>query len=272
MTKQDQFIKKHGHNWDFMCAAIRDESYAQDMLKRNPRLLEADVNGSGETPLIYLAVEDRYEACEFLIKLGANVNALTNNGTSGFHDVVIAASLKTIKLFLDNGANPNTIGFNSQSCLSTATDNNDYQLMQLLLDYNADPNFRHTSTNDYPLGIAVRNKDTKLAQFLINAGANPNIDLSHPDSCGSTFLHNAIEQYDIDMVKLLINAGADVNQPVYHEMQITPIISALFQLDLDITTLLIKHGSDINYQLTDGHTFDSHLNMLGFTRADLDIQ
>lgn len=68
-----------------------------------------DVNSCGATPLHRAAYSGSFEACELLIKAGADVNAVDSSYRdlgSPLHKAYSIANVKIVDLLLDNGSNP----------------------------------------------------------------------------------------------------------------------------------------------------------------------
>lgn len=79
------------------------------LLESDPKLIDArDTDGS--TPLHCATWKGQIEAAEFLVKSGADVNAVNQNdhwGTTPLHAAAHANQAKIAKLLIDNGANVN---------------------------------------------------------------------------------------------------------------------------------------------------------------------
>lgn len=136
---------------------------------------------------------------------------------------------KTLKLALDNGADPDgkrTDGYPS-NLLAVAAKKNNLPMVELLLAHNADPNY--TNTISVPPIIAVSNYRVlldrlydyvvsrgqqnvaktriKIIEKLVAAGAD--IDIV---ARGYTALGDAIMLYDVELVDTLLKLGADHSQ------------------------------------------------------------
>ena len=72
------------------------------------------------------------------------------------------------------------------------------------------------------------------------------VDVHAVDDIGSTALHKAVEEENIELIQLLIEAGADVNAAT--EGNETPLYYAVIQENLDIASLLLTHGANVNIE------------------------
>ncbi|TWH43701.1 protein kinase domain-containing protein [Dulcicalothrix desertica] len=120
------------------------------------------------------------EVLNMVIKHGANVNALDNNGTTALMAAIINQEYhreEIIKTLIDKGADVNLI--------STE---------------------RETRT---PLHLAIQENNENIVKLLIKSGANVNAK----DSSGNTPIITAFnrDQFSADIIKLLLEHGADVN-------------------------------------------------------------
>ena len=186
------------------------------------------------------AVENNlFKMTQFLLKAGANVNAVNNS-------------------------------FNCITPLSFAVRENSIEIAKLLLDHGADVNIQD-SVGETSLHYAAENSFVEMTQLLLKAGANLNIQNNQgrtPLYCGfSSNFMNIIEllgsesqgdiQIDddnfysipksddtymrfIEIVKLLIVYGADVN--IHDKQNITPLKN-LVTLD-DIMMQFIEKFKD----------------------------
>lgn len=83
-----------------------------------------------------------------------------------------ARDLTGVIVFLSFGADPNQIWPNSMTPLTLAVSEDNYDIMQILLNHKADPN-KANRYRQTPLFIACNNLDEKAVGILLKAGANP---------------------------------------------------------------------------------------------------
>ncbi len=103
-----------------------------------------------------------------------------------------------------------TKGINNEEINKTliiATDNNDFEIIQFLLDNGLDINVYDESFGN-PLIFATEKKHLKMLEFLLNKGAN--INIKDPDD-NETPLMAAVKFGHEEVVVFLLMQGADIN-------------------------------------------------------------
>lgn len=98
------------------------------------------------------------------------------------------AAIELLKL----GANSNSKNLVNETPLYIATYLSDIKLINLLLEYDADVNFRETRLGTYPLYLAVRNKNIEIVKILVSHGATPCFKISD----GSTAMEMGLRNND----------------------------------------------------------------------------
>lgn len=139
-----------------------------------------DVNARGAknaTPLFWAM--QNYQGFVHLLKLGADPNAVFDDGGAIMHWAVSAEDDRLLKAALENGGNPNLI-------VSTRTKN-------MLFP------------NETPLFAATGPRTKHQAPVLLEAGANINAQLLS----GTTPILRAAGKHQYDLVYLFLEEGAD---------------------------------------------------------------
>lgn len=160
--------------------ASGDTSIVQKLLEmhRNPnadRVLSADAinfqNNLGQTPLM-LAIEAReVEVVQSLLHAGASVKACDSQNKTVLHAAVKVDSEElTLRLLragcgVDGGA-PSQYPY---SPLHLAINNNNWTLVDILLEYGADINLL-TSSNQNALHLSIRAQSEELVSFFLKKG------------------------------------------------------------------------------------------------------
>lgn len=151
-------------------------------------------------------------------------------------------------LFLDelkNGANPNFVlssDGNKINSLVFCILKKDYEALELLLQYKADPEFKLEIENSSstPIKYAIYERDLIAVEKMLDARP----DLANRSE--SVFKYAFISKGDIspDIVELLIKHNANPNQ--IFEDGATPLIISIDKKSLQSIKTLIRLGADVN--------------------------
>ena len=145
---------------------------ASQLLRNEPMLVSA-LTGLGETPLHFLAVEDRLDAVKLLVEHGAKIDTLNQFGNSALAEAASLGYVETLGWMLANGA---TLALPGQS--------------------------------EPTLHEAVRSGSAEVVRMLLEAGA----DVEVVDSLGCTALHAAAgDDERVAIIPVLAAAGADID-------------------------------------------------------------
>lgn len=223
---------------------------------------------------LHTAVEcNNLEAARILIEYGANVNAKNRIITGSYPlETAVYRSVEMVRLLLDNGAD-----VDKAKALNIAVYNGKMEMAEMLLsEYKANPNIEYLAGT--ALGCALEALDRypenhQLVKMLLDYGADPNFRNKrscYTDSCIPIF--RAISrrsQIAIKNVQLLIDAEADVNATltVQGVAGWTPLMWLMRRRDghcdndpnLNIARLLINAGADVNAKDKKGNTVLDHL-------------
>jgi uncharacterized protein len=236
---------------------------ARLLLAAGARLEERDPNGI--TPLLMAITNDHMNVGQFAIEQGANVNVVDWYGRTPLWAAVEArnmdvdngnfengvdrdAALGLIKILLNKGADPNTrmkeappirrqmlrvtgtlawVDYTGQTPFITAALAGDVTVMQLLLDYGADPyvtTFGGTSA------------------LMAAAGMNWVVDQTYDEGAKAL----------LEAVKLCYALGMDVNG--VNEMGLTAVHAAANRGSDDIIEFLVQKGARLDVKDKEGRT------------------
>lgn len=150
--------------------------------------------------------------------------------------------LATVRLLLDNGADPSTAFAGEDgplSCLYAAAGLlNNPELTQLLLDAGAD-----TEDNE-SLYHATEHRDLECLKLLLKAGAKP---------ANTNALKHMVDWESPEGVRLLLNAGADPNE-VNPQGDTALHWAVRRSRSVEVITLLLDAGASLNARRKDGQT------------------
>ncbi|WP_226676419.1 M48 family metallopeptidase [Mesobacillus jeotgali] len=147
-------------------------------------------------------------------------------------DAVISGNTKKVDSLIENGEDIHQIDYNGYTALDWAVMDDNIQMVQLLLDLKADPNFE----SDYgmtPFMTASEKGTASMIKMLHDAGGDPNYQEM---SAGYTALTYAVFSGEIETVRLLIQLGADIQLKDYSGM--TARMHALQSGEQEIADLL----------------------------------
>ncbi len=96
------------------------------------------------------------EVKKFVLESPERINmAYGPSNLTFLHAAVLEGRYDLIKFLLDNGANPNLVDAANASPLTSAAENCNFEVVQLLLAYKADPNIRSSGGADLPATIVI---------------------------------------------------------------------------------------------------------------------
>lgn len=153
-------------------------------------------------------------------------------GVSPLLAAVINGNTRKVDSLIENGEDIHQLDYNGYSALDWAVMDDNIEMVQLLLDLKADPNFE----SDYgmtPFMTASEKGTASMIKMLHDAGGDPNYQEMNS---GYTALTYAVFSGEIETVKLLIHLGADTQMEDYSGM--TARMHALQSGEQEIADLL----------------------------------
>jgi len=156
------------------------------------------------------------------------------------YEAVYKGDVDTVRRYLEQGGNVNAkYGFDGNTPLQRAAQNNNKDMVEMLIAKGADVNAKDKDGNT-PLQRAAQNNNKDMVEMLIAKGA----DVNAKDKDGNTPLQRAAQHNRKDVAELLIAKGADVNAK--DKDGNTPLQRAAQHNRKDVAELLIAKGADVN--------------------------
>ncbi len=239
---------------------------------------EANVNAkdrNGMTPLMFAAKQGYEKMVQELINAKAELNAQDNQGMTALIIAVKEDHLEVVKMLLaagkgDAGAKkpdgvmkfissltghsepeptPSAMKIDvnrkdkeGMTALSYSTSKGNLEMVQTLLDANADVNAKRLVSSGLlgwtALSLAIEENHAPIVLALLAAKADPNVIISSDDK---TALMVAVETGNIELVQALLIAKADVNAKTKHGY--TALSLARSNNHADIVRLLEQAGA-----------------------------
>ena len=192
--------------------------------------------------LLHLAVRNGHEdIVKLLLVHGANVNLPNHlNGMTPLHTAAESGLINITKLLIKHGAAVNAktrLGVTPLHLAAMAFRNRP-EIVNILLDSNANITSGEGSKSGTPLHSAVYVGDVGVAEILLQKGAMADAK----NRWGFTALHKAVVNNSTDIVKLLLRYKTNVNESTRKEG--TAMHLAAKYGRADILQLLIKNGGN----------------------------
>ncbi|KAH7419632.1 ankyrin repeat-containing domain protein [Cadophora sp. MPI-SDFR-AT-0126] len=285
---------EHGKSLDpYLVSAVNSDLPNLDIVKIAVERFKADVNiqpvvkfypgyntgddAPGPSPLHILASATRWwqtDAMVYLLGKGANTElknqmgqSVLNYAVSPSHSSGTYRRRETVKILLENGADPNSLDNDGMSCLNHAM--YDLELVTLLIEHGAD-----VAIGENPvLFSAITSLDVAAVSVLLKAGADCNakqkpVDKSKqlrylgprvPDADSSPLHHAASNKFNtpedhitaIEIIKLLLEHGAD---PYLTVCEDATLVHDIFKTGGIIQPFLDFEGLDLEQRDQNGRT------------------
>ena len=169
---RDLLIAKGAHLDLHEAAAAGHLPRVKELVEPNPSAAAA-YSTDGFPVMALAAVFGHEEVARYLHSRGADVNAISRNGTgyTALTGAVASNHAAIAKWLVENGADVNYRYAKGHSPLLEAAANGNLEIAKILLAHGADPNVR-TDDNKSALNFAEERGHTELAAFLRNVATS----------------------------------------------------------------------------------------------------
>ncbi|XP_068601711.1 ankyrin repeat and protein kinase domain-containing protein 1 [Brachionichthys hirsutus] len=175
----------------------------RQLLKNGVTVDSAD--SSGYTPLHLAALHGHTGICRQLLLNGANPNTRTLQGWAPMHLAALKGHGATVVQLESQGGCVNTRGSDGWTPLHLACQQNEPNVVDKLLESNADPNVCEDSDGWTPLHMACTSVSVSSVVHLLSHHA----DVNAMNAGKATALHLAAQHGFVPLVKTLVLNGAD---------------------------------------------------------------
>jgi len=208
-----------------------------------------NIDGKGNTLLIYSIRAENIPLVNYLIDQQANVNKKDEKGNT---PLIVATELQNesvIKYLIKHGADVNKKNKKGEVPLIIASEFNNENLIKYYIDSGSDVN-REDDQGNLALRIAIKANNLEMVKFLIQSGA----DIHKENNFSELFL--SLKDLNCDnntkMLNYLVNYGLDINKE--DQKGDTPLIYAIKTGNEFLTQYFINHGANINQKDRNGET------------------
>ncbi|CZR32634.1 uncharacterized protein FPRO_01979 [Fusarium proliferatum ET1] len=198
------------------------------LLDSSPDIIVDDLDRAGVTPFLRACLDGKkavpvirelLDKVKDKVNLNARLPRDDQNNECGRTALLIApfinpeeeGSDSLFNLLLEHGADPNVpCAKHGNTPLSKAAAKGHVQVMEKLLEFNADPNIA-SEKGHTPLSRAAMNGHALAVRKLLESNADPN----HQDHEGETALHCCSSEGHVSCIEELVTRGASLN-PLMH--------------------------------------------------------
>ncbi|KAJ5209206.1 hypothetical protein N7449_003585 [Penicillium cf. viridicatum] len=275
MTLEDPHtMEKYGPMILYLGAATGCPPLVEEMVRLGVHV-DTRFHG-GNTPLCLAVIEARApEEVKKLLELGAGINVGNSQNQTPLYFATLLRLKGVMKMLLDKGADTEARGTRSRIaqtplCLAVAdfgvpVSNTNYprrpsrsssnEIVSLLLENGANPNYADPEFGITPLWLAVRRYSTLrpfsrdgLVRLLLEKGADPKLA-----SRNQSILFWAISHCHCDTIKILLDCGANPNDYARNfddskthrsGKPLSPLAKAMKLKHYGVAELLLDHGAD----------------------------
>lgn len=226
---------------------------------KGPKTQITDENTFGNQPLHLASLNDRYDAVEWLISIGAPINHSDAQGNNPLHLACQKGNLSIVKLLIEKNVNMHQRDEGSNSPILVACFNVHCDVVNFLRQNGALVSNVDVSENTCFHKVVYSAKPfseehKEVFEALIGTG----LDIDQPNIHGYSPLFRACADRKVEHVKCLLELGANANS-VATSSGLTPLMEACCEPCVEVVEVLLDKEADWN--MTNKHG----LNALALT-------
>lgn len=245
---------KGGYKFLNLALAYKEYEVARILLERATKV-NNETERPERTPLHYAATDNKIDLMKQLLEKGADPNAIDEHDMTPLHYGVILENLDSVELLLDHGADADEVTDHvfrftpyQHACKSGR-----YEILESFLNHGSNANDMFEQPDNLicpkgstPLHMAVTQKNLDAISLLLDRDA----DVNHMNDNKETCLHVACRENSEEIVRLLIDKKALVD--VKSKDNTTPLHIAVRNGNVEIVQMLLDNGASIENQDKDG--------------------
>lgn len=258
-TVSDEDAWKLNTHFIMSAAKTGDLARVQQLLKRNPALVNTTYGQYNWTPLHKAAKKGHLAVVKFLIEKGAKLEV---RDTYGRTPLLLASKIDTAKLLVGSGADFKAISNSGFSVLHKAAYNGNIELAKLWIKKGVDIEQQYKNGGTALL-CAARRVKKQMVELLLKEGAS----INSRDSNGETALHKAAAGCDMaaaraggiensgEVLEFLLKKGMEVDaRDNAGETPLHKTAQRGNSRQINSAKVLIANGADVNAKNKKGLT------------------
>lgn len=221
-----------------------------NFLKSTILILSISLVIGGCAPAMIDAVNSKNtEIVAKALESGALVNAHYENGFTPLLKAATNNDFKMVQYLVEKGADVNIVGsIQGSSALHWAVQNGNIEMIKYLVEKKANVNAVNFTSKETPLLWAAKAGNLEVVKYLVENKA----DIKIEDIYKQSALYLASLGGKTGIVKYLVENGANINKKGFGGH--TPLSAATSNSHLETAKYLIEKGADVNAKQIEGWT------------------
>ncbi|KAJ4256269.1 hypothetical protein NW762_009349 [Fusarium torreyae] len=205
---------------------------------------------SGSDLIVTAVADGRFKISEGLLRHGMDPDVPDDTGRTALWWAINLQRMDLVKLLLDYNADPNFMTAQLPTPLILAVMGKNLDIIKLLVERGADIEKKEIPGNGQertPMHVALYLNEQEIVQFFLDKGAKVDVSDSYGWNALASVTHWGLEE----LVRMLLRAGADVTS-TSTDKKLSPLHIA--KDNTEVVRLLLEHGADLNQKSEDEET------------------